>query len=215
MSQGGRGSAPFDSEGVATAPRDVVRDGVVQGYFLGSYSARKLGLQTTGNAGGSHNLTISSKLTTKGDDFAGMIRKMGRGLLVTELMDPFSTMDMEWVAARSGNWLFHCHLAFHAVADARYTIGFDAHNHHSGDAAKHMARSADSGIEDATLLADNAQSADARAALGRGAARRCQPARVRPPRAYPGPGRRASRGPAGARAARAAAMPGRPARRLR
>jgi len=55
----GRGSAPFDNEGVATAPRDVVKDGVVQGYFLGSYSARKLGLASTGNAGGSHNLVLA------------------------------------------------------------------------------------------------------------------------------------------------------------
>lgn len=60
-------------------------------------------------------------------------------MLVTELMEPFSTMDLEWVAARAGNWLFHCHLAFHAVASTRYTPGFDAHDHHSGDAAKHMA----------------------------------------------------------------------------
>src|SRR5581483_11810172 len=54
-----RGSAPFDNEGVATVPRDVVRDGIVQGYFLGSYSARKLGMVTTGNAGGNHNLVVS------------------------------------------------------------------------------------------------------------------------------------------------------------
>ncbi len=60
-------------------------------------------------------------------------------MLVTELMEPFSTMDLEWVAARAGNWLFHCHLAFHAVANTRYTPGFDAHDHHSDDAAKHMA----------------------------------------------------------------------------
>ncbi len=60
-------------------------------------------------------------------------------MLVTELMEPFTTMDIEWVATRPGNWLFHCHLAFHAVADTRYTAGFNAHDHHSGDAAKHMA----------------------------------------------------------------------------
>ena len=60
-------------------------------------------------------------------------------MLVTEVMEPFSTMDLEWVAARAGNWLFHCHLAFHAVANTRYTPSFDAHDHHSGDAAKHMA----------------------------------------------------------------------------
>ena len=76
----GRGSAPFDSEGVATAARDVVRDGVVQGYFLGSYSARKLGMQTTGNGGGSHNLVLSHGT----DDLPALLRTMGRGLLVTE-----------------------------------------------------------------------------------------------------------------------------------
>ena len=77
-----RGSAPFDNEGVATTARDVVRDGVVQGYFLGSYSARKLGMTTTGNAGGNHNLVVSHGA----DDFAAMLRRMGRGLLVTEQM---------------------------------------------------------------------------------------------------------------------------------
>jgi len=76
----GRGSAPFDNEGVATKAREVVRDGIVQGYFLGSYSARKLGLATTGNAGGAHNLVVAPGE----DDFEGMLRRMGRGLLVTE-----------------------------------------------------------------------------------------------------------------------------------
>lgn len=76
----GRGSAPFDGEGVATAPRDVVRDGVVQGYFLGSYSARKLGMASTGNAGGSHNLVLSHG----NDDLPALLARMGRGLLVTE-----------------------------------------------------------------------------------------------------------------------------------
>jgi PmbA protein len=76
----GRASTPFDNEGVATAPRDVVRDGVVTGYFLGSYSARKLGMATTGNAGGSHNLVVSHG----DDDLPALLRRMGRGLLVTE-----------------------------------------------------------------------------------------------------------------------------------
>jgi PmbA protein len=75
-----RGSAPFDNEGVATMPRDVVRDGIVRGYFLGSYSARKLGLTTTGNAGGSHNLVVAHG----DDDLEALIRRMDRGLLVTE-----------------------------------------------------------------------------------------------------------------------------------
>ena len=75
-----RGSAPFDNEGVATAPRDVVKNGVVEGYFLGTYSARKLGLVSTGNAGGNHNLIVAHG----GEDLAGLLRRMGRGLLVTE-----------------------------------------------------------------------------------------------------------------------------------
>jgi len=75
-----RGSAPFDAEGVATTPRVVVDRGVVAGYFLGSYAARKLGLSSTGNAGGSHNLVVSHG----DDDLAGLMRRMGRGLIVTE-----------------------------------------------------------------------------------------------------------------------------------
>jgi PmbA protein len=78
----GQASAPFDDEGVATRARDVVRDGVVQGYFLGSYSARKLGLVSTGNAGGNHNLTV----THGSDDLPALLRRMGRGVLVTELL---------------------------------------------------------------------------------------------------------------------------------
>ncbi len=78
----GQASAPFDDEGVATRPRDVVRDGVVQGYFLGSYSARKLGMNSTANAGGNHNLVVSHGT----DDLPGLLRRMDRGLLVTELL---------------------------------------------------------------------------------------------------------------------------------
>jgi PmbA protein len=78
----GMASAAFDEEGVAARERPIVRRGEVQGYFLGSYSARKLGMQTTGNAGGHHNLVVApGKL-----DFRGMLREMGRGLLVTELL---------------------------------------------------------------------------------------------------------------------------------
>ena len=81
---GGLGSAPFDSEGVATQARDVVTSGVLQGYVLSSYSARKLGLQTTGNAGGVHNLTIDAGPDRL--DFDAMLAHMDTGLLVTELM---------------------------------------------------------------------------------------------------------------------------------
>jgi PmbA protein len=82
----GKGSAPFDDEGVATRPRQVVDGGVLKGYFLSSYSARKLGQRTTGHAGGSQNLTLSSRLTQPGDDLAAMLRKLDRGLFVIELM---------------------------------------------------------------------------------------------------------------------------------
>ena len=82
----GKGSAPFDDEGVLTRPRDVVREGVVQGSFLSTYSARKLGRRTTGHAGGSQNLALTSRLTQAGDDLDAMLRKLGRGLFVIELM---------------------------------------------------------------------------------------------------------------------------------
>jgi len=78
----GLASSPFDDEGVATRRRDVVEQGVLQGYFLGSYSARKLGMASTGNAGGNHNLLLDST----GEDLAALLKKMGRGLLVTELL---------------------------------------------------------------------------------------------------------------------------------
>lgn len=75
-------SSPFDDEGVATQDREIIQDGVLQGYFLSTYSARKLGMETTGNAGGSHNLLVKPGK----EDFAALIRKMGRGLVVTELL---------------------------------------------------------------------------------------------------------------------------------
>ena len=80
--RGGFASGFFDSDGVATQDREVVVDGVLQGYFLNAYTARKLGMQTTGNAGGCHNLIVHPGK----HDFRGLIRKMGRGLLVTELL---------------------------------------------------------------------------------------------------------------------------------
>ncbi|MFN7673042.1 MAG: metallopeptidase TldD-related protein, partial [Betaproteobacteria bacterium] len=78
----GLASSPFDGEGVATAKRDVVKAGVLQGYFLSTYSARKLRLKTTGNAGGNHNLIV----TDDGMSLQDLFRKMGRGLYVTETM---------------------------------------------------------------------------------------------------------------------------------
>ena len=83
---GAMGSAMFDDEGVRTQARDVVRDGVLQGYFLSTYTAKKLGMQTTGNAGGSHNLRMTSSQTQKKDNFVAMLKKLDTGLLVTELI---------------------------------------------------------------------------------------------------------------------------------
>ncbi len=80
--KGALGSTCYDSEGVACEARDIVRDGVLQSYVLSSYSARKLGLQTTGNAGGVHNLSVDST----GSDQQALLKEMGTGLLVTELM---------------------------------------------------------------------------------------------------------------------------------
>ncbi len=80
--KGAQGSAAFDSEGVATKPRDLVRDGILQGYVLDSYSARKLKMASTGNAGGVHNLTIEPGK----DDLAALLKRMHTGLLVTELI---------------------------------------------------------------------------------------------------------------------------------
>ncbi len=79
---GALGSAAYDSEGVATRERDLVTDGILKSYVLGSYSARKLGLQSTGNAGGVHNLSIDSGVL----DYKGMLSQLNTGLLVTELM---------------------------------------------------------------------------------------------------------------------------------
>jgi PmbA protein len=78
--KGALGSSAYDGEGVATQTRDIVRDGYLRGYVLSTYSARKLGMQSTGNAGGVHNLTI----TTSDQDFEGMLKLLGTGLLVTE-----------------------------------------------------------------------------------------------------------------------------------
>src|SRR6204780_694362 len=77
------GSAPFDDEGVATRDRELVADGILTGYILSSYSARKLGLQTTGNAGGAHNLLVAPTLA---GGMEAMLSRLGTGLLVTELM---------------------------------------------------------------------------------------------------------------------------------
>ncbi|HEY7377417.1 MAG TPA: metalloprotease PmbA [Steroidobacteraceae bacterium] len=95
-------SSAFDNEGVATRDREIVRDGVLQGYVLSAYSARKLGLQTTGNAGGVHNLLVSHGA----DDQQALLRRMGSGLLVTELMGQgVNTVTGDYSRGASGFWV--------------------------------------------------------------------------------------------------------------
>ncbi len=109
----GKGSSPFDEEGVQVAPRKVVEAGRVKGYFLSSYTARKLGMRTTGNAGGSHNLVLRSRLTQAGDDLDAMLRKLGRGLFVTELMGQgVNYVTGDYSRGASGFWVEDGRIAY-------------------------------------------------------------------------------------------------------
>lgn len=109
----GKGSSPFDDEGVRTDKRRVLDAGRVQGYFLGSYSARKLGMRTTGNAGGSHNLTLTSRHTRPGDDLRAMLKKLGRGLFVTELMGQgVNYVTGDYSRGASGYWVENGEIAY-------------------------------------------------------------------------------------------------------
>ena len=99
----GLASSPFDAEGVATRDRELVRAGVLQGYVLGTYSARKLGLKTTGNAGGIHNLLVSSGQT---GSFEELLTRMGTGLYVTELMGQgINGVTGDYSRGASGFWV--------------------------------------------------------------------------------------------------------------
>ena len=109
----GKGSSPFDDEGVRVKARTVVEDGRVEGYFLSSYSARKLGMKTTGNAGGSHNLVLSSTRTRPGDDLDAMLRKLGTGLFVIELMGQgVNYVTGDYSRGASGFWVENGEIAF-------------------------------------------------------------------------------------------------------
>ena len=110
---GGKGSSPFDEEGVRVQARNVVERGRVQGYFLTTYSARKLGMKTTGNAGGSHNLTMTSRQTRPGDDLDAMLQKLGTGLFVIELMGQgVNYVTGDYSRGASGFWVENGEIAF-------------------------------------------------------------------------------------------------------
>ena len=99
----GLASSMFDDDGVATLAREVVKNGVVQGYFLGSYSARKLGLRSTGNAGGNHNLILENNNPL---EFSALLKKMGRGLLVTELLGHgVNSVTGDYSRGAAGYWV--------------------------------------------------------------------------------------------------------------
>ncbi|HEX5698914.1 MAG TPA: metalloprotease PmbA [Rhodoferax sp.] len=137
----GKGSSPFDDEGVRVQARSVVEAGKVQGYFLGSYSARKLGMKTTGNAGGSHNLTLTSRLTRAGDDLEAMLQHLGTGLFVTELMGSgVNYVTGDYSRGASGFWVENGRIAYpvHEITIAGnmktmlkgiVAVGADAYNY--------------------------------------------------------------------------------------
>ena len=111
--RGGLASSVFDSDGVATLDREVIVDGVLQGYFLSVYTARKLGLQTTGNAGGCHNLLVHPGKR----NFEGLLKKMNRGLLVTELLGQgINYVNGDYSRGAAGYWVENGEIV-HAVEE--------------------------------------------------------------------------------------------------
>ena len=111
--RGGLASSAFDSDGVATRDREVVTDGILQGYFLSVYTARKLGLQTTANAGGCHNLIVHPGQ----HDLRGLLKQMGRGLLVTELLGQgVNYVNGDYSRGAAGYWVENGEIV-HAVEE--------------------------------------------------------------------------------------------------
>ena len=111
--RGGKGSSPFDEEGVRVQARKLVDRGQVEGYFLSTYSARKLGMKTTGNAGGSHNLVLTSRQTRAADDLQAMLKKLGTGLFVIELMGQgVNYVTGDYSRGASGFWVENGEIAF-------------------------------------------------------------------------------------------------------
>lgn len=105
----GLSSAPFDSEGVKTYSKNIIKEGVLQSYLLSTYSARKLGMKTTGNAGGIHNIAINST----GENFEALIKKLDKGLLVTELMGQgVNIVTGDYSRGASGFWIENGQIAY-------------------------------------------------------------------------------------------------------
>src|SRR5258706_1501527 len=105
----GLASSPFDEEGVASIRRKVVEAGVIQGYFLSSYAARKLGMKSTGNAGGNYNLLLKDT----GQDFAQLLKKMDHGLLVTEMLGQgINMVTGDYSRGAAGFWIENGAIAY-------------------------------------------------------------------------------------------------------
>lgn len=102
-------SAPYDAEGVTTVDRDIVTDGVLQGYVLNSYSARRLGLKTTGNAGGAHNLIVPGNE----EDMASILKRVKSGLLVYELIGQgVNQVTGDYSRGAVGYWIENGEISF-------------------------------------------------------------------------------------------------------
>ncbi|MFK2875463.1 metalloprotease PmbA [Dyella lipolytica] len=111
----GQGSGAFDAEGVATRDSALIENGVLARYVLGSYSARKLGLESTGNAGGIHNLIVEPGHGDGGaaDDFRGMLKRLGTGLLVTEVMGQgVNIITGDYSRGAAGFWVENGEIAY-------------------------------------------------------------------------------------------------------
>jgi len=103
------GSAPFDAEGVETKSRKLVDEGLVQGYVLSSYSARRLGLETTGNAGGAHNLMVKANA----ESLATLQADCGEAMVVTELLGQgVNTVTGDYSRGAAGYWVENGEPAF-------------------------------------------------------------------------------------------------------
>lgn len=109
----GLASSAFDAEGVATIDREIITDGKLATYLLTSYSARKLGLQTTGHAGGIHNWQLAMKGAGQGGDFDAMLKTLGTGLLVTEMMGQgVNVVTGDYSRGAAGFWVENGEIAY-------------------------------------------------------------------------------------------------------
>jgi PmbA protein len=109
----GLASSAFDSEGIKTVDREIIVDGCLETYLLTSYSARKLGLKSTGHAGGIHNWKINAKGSANGGDFNAMLKKLGTGFLVTELMGQgVNVVNGDYSRGAAGFWVENGEIAY-------------------------------------------------------------------------------------------------------